>query len=88
MANTPYITSTSSSFGVPGPVIIGASATDTVGFFGTTPADQRSSSAQAEITATTGTYGFASYAQVTAMINQVKEIAATLTELGLWKGSA
>jgi hypothetical protein len=67
---------------------IGGAATDKVGFFGTTPADQRSGAAQAALTATTiGAVGLATTAGVSALLAQLEEIRATLAELGLFKGS-
>jgi hypothetical protein len=56
--------------------------TDKIGFYGTTPIVQRASSAQASslIAATTS---------LTAnMAAAIQEIMATMTALGLWKGSA
>ncbi len=78
--------------GTSGGVCVGRAATDLVGFFGTTPADQRARSAQAALTLTTTTssnaYGFVTTTGLTAFIAQVEEIRATLVEHGLMKGSA
>lgn len=79
------------SDGRPDGVMIGNSATDLVGFFGTTPADQRASAAQAALTLTTATsggYGFSTATAFSSFTSQLEEIRATLVELGLMKGSA
>lgn len=71
--------------------LVGGSATDKVGFFGTTPADQRSGSSQVALTLTTATVGgtgFTTASGFTALIAQVEEIRATLAELGIFKGAA
>ena len=78
------------SDGRPDGVVIGNSATDKVGFFGTAPADQRSGSSQAALTLTTasvGGYGFVTTTGFSALVAQVEEIRATLAELGIFKGS-
>jgi hypothetical protein len=63
--------------------IVGA-AGGTVGFYGTTPATQRSSAAQA-----TSAVGTASSADVTTSLKAaVIEIMNTLQAVGLWKGGA
>lgn len=75
--------------GVSGGVIIGRSPTNTinpgkVGFYGTTPATQRAAANQAAsvVSAT-------SYISVTSNLAAFcAEVAATLTGLGIWKGSA
>lgn len=71
---------------------IGGAATDKIGFFGTTPADQRAASSQAALTLTTVTatspYGLATATGMSALVAQVEEIRATLAELGLFKGAA
>lgn len=63
---------------------IGGATTDTIGFYGTTPAAQRAAAAQA--TSLVGT------ASTTSLTTDHKayliEIGNTLTALGLWKGSA
>jgi hypothetical protein len=73
---------------------MGATATDKIIFYSTVGAaiTQRSSAAQSALTLTTvltaaSTTGFATSAGANALIAQVNEIAATLTALGLWKGS-
>lgn len=63
--------------------LIGLQATDTIGFYGTTPASQRTSSIQAAsvVSAT-------SFISVTSNLAAFcAEVAATLTGLGLWKGA-
>jgi phage FluMu protein gp41 len=80
------------SDGRPDGLMVGQSATDKVGFFGTTPADQRASSAQAAITLVTATTsspaGLVTVSGMQQLCNQVEEIRATLAELGLFKGAA
>lgn len=92
MANTPYITSVTANFQVPGPVDVALSATDYLGFYGATPVVQRASAAQAAPTVGTITssspFGFQTKAYGDALIATVNEIVATLTGLGLWKGGA
>jgi hypothetical protein len=78
------------SDGNPSGTRLGQSATDLVGFWGTAPSAQRTSSAQAALTlttATTGGYGFTTTTGFSALVAQVNEIAAMLTAAGLWKGS-
>lgn len=63
---------------------LGTQTTDTVGFYGTTPATQRAAANQAAsvVSAT-------SYISVTSNLAAwAAEVSATLTGLGLWKGSA
>jgi len=63
---------------------IGIAATDKVGFYGKTPATQRASAVQAAsvVSAT-------SYISVTSNLAAFcAEVAATLTGLGIWKGTA
>ena len=78
------------TYNAPGGAQMGASATEKIAFFGATPIAQRSSSAQTTVTVTFSnntTLGFASTAGFNALIATVNEIQATLTLLGLWKGS-
>ena len=73
-----------------GPAQIGVAATSLVAFYGATPVAQRTSAAQTTITTTTGVsggVGCATTAGLSALIAAVQEIQATLTGLGLWKGS-
>ena len=68
----------------PGGTGLGQSATDKVSFYGVTPVIQRASSVQAAsvVSAT-------SYISVTANLAAFcAEVAATLTGLGAWKGTA
>jgi hypothetical protein len=80
------------SDGRPDGLMVGQSATDKVGFFGTTPADQRAGATQAALTLTTATTsspaGLVSVSGMQQLILQVEEIRATLAELGLFKGAA
>lgn len=84
MASTPYQTvDTLLTVHTPASQI-GASATDTVGFYGTTPIAQRALAAQA-----TSLVGTASSTAVdTALKAAVIEIMNTLKALGIWKGTA
>lgn len=61
---------------------MGASATEKIGFYGTTPIVQRSSSNQATTNIASSTAFGATQLAV------VQEIMNTLTALGLWKGAA
>lgn len=64
--------------------LVGLSATDTISFYGATPVVQRASAVQAAsvVSAT-------SYISVTSNLAAfAAEVAATLTGLGLWKGTA
>ena len=92
MSATPYVTSATANFEVPGPVDVALSATDLLGFYGATPVVQRASSAQVAPTVGTLTssspFGFQTSAYGNALIATVNEIVATLTGLGLWKGGA
>jgi hypothetical protein len=80
------------SDGRPDGTLIGNSATDPVGFFGTAPADQRAGATQAALTLTTATTsspaGLVSVSGMQQLILQVEEIRATLAELGIFKGAA
>jgi len=59
---------------------VGRAAADTVGFFGTTAVSQRSSTAQVTSILQSASAG-------TGTVAVIAEICATLTALGLWKGS-
>ena len=72
--------------------VLGAAATSTIGFYGTTPIAQRTSAVQTTIStsapvAISSGFGFATSAQMISLLAAVAEIQATLTLLGLWKGS-
>lgn len=72
------------SGGYPDGAVIGASATEKIGFYGATPIAQRSGAAQA-----TSAVGTASSTAVTTDVKAALiEVMNTLTALGLWKGSA
>jgi hypothetical protein len=77
-------TYTQLTIGNPDGAQIGDAATDKIGFYGATPATQRALAGQAAsvVSAT-------SYISVTSNLAAFcAEVAATLTGLGLWKGSA
>ncbi len=80
------------SYNGPAGCQIGDSATAKVAFFGVTPAAQRASAAQASFTISIGTsttsWGFASSDQFNNFVLQLREIQATLTAMGIWKGAA
>ena len=72
------------TYNSPDGAIIGSSATEKIGFYGTTPAVQRAAAVQAAsvVSAT-------SYISVTSNLAAFcAEVAATLTGLGIWKGAA
>lgn len=70
--------------GASGGMCIGRAAADLVGFYGTTPAAQRAAANQAASVVSAN-----SYISVTSNLAAFcAEVAATLTGLGLWKGSA
>lgn len=84
------ITTTVVGFGKGGTnVVLGNATTDTIGFYGTAGVAQRTSTAQTAVTATVTAagYGFITSAEANAVLAQLQEIAATLTALGIWKGS-
>lgn len=74
-------------------MILGSSATGTVGFYGATPVARRASSAQGLVTTTAplsvavGGYAL-SQAQAAALLAGFNEISALLTARGDWKGAA
>lgn len=72
--------------------MVGQSAEDKVGFYGTTPVAQRAGAAQAAVATAAATKtspaGFATTTQANAIVALVNEIRATLVALGLMKGSA
>jgi hypothetical protein len=70
--------------GNPDGVSVGQSATDKISFYGATPVVQRAAATQAAsvVSAT-------SYISVTSNLAAfAAEVAATLTGMGLWKGTA
>lgn len=72
------------SEGNSGGASLGQSATDTISFYGVTPVAQRAASIQgASVVSVSSNITIA--ASLTAWI---VEVTATLTGLGLWKGSA
>ena len=67
-----------------GTTTLGDAATDTIGFYGATPATQRAAALQAASVVSASTY-------ITVGSNLAAwaaEVSATLTGLGLWKGAA
>lgn len=64
--------------------VFGQSATDKISFYGVTPVIQRGAAVQAASVVSASSY--ISVASNTAAF--AAEVAATLTALGLWKGSA
>ena len=71
-------------YGSPDGAQIGGAATDKVAFYGTTPATQRAAAIQAASVVSAGSY----ISVATNLAAFAAEVAATLTGLGLWKGSA
>lgn len=71
---------------------VGRSATDKVGFYGTTPVAQASGASQAAVgtaaSTTTSPHGFATGTQADAIVTLVNEIRTVLVDLGLMKGEA
>lgn len=67
---------------VNGNSVIGNEATDTIGHYGVTAVSQRALAAQHTSLLSSSTDFTAAH------LNALKEIMATLTALGLWKGSA
>lgn len=68
------------------PMMIGASSTAKVGFYGTTPIVQRAASTQA-----TSVFSGISTGAVSTnslVLATLLEVCSTLTALGIWKGSA
>lgn len=63
--------------------LIGLAAADTIGFYGTAPAAQRTNSIQAA-----SVVSAQSFISVTSNLAAwAAEVAATLTGLGIWKGA-
>jgi hypothetical protein len=71
-------------FGAPDGDAFGKSATSKIGFYGTTPVVQRAAAVQAASVVSAN-----SYISVTSNLAAFcAEVAATLTGMGLWKGTA
>jgi hypothetical protein len=69
---------------VTGTTSLGSASTTSIGFYGTTPVVQRASSVQAASVVSAN-----SWISVTSNAAAfAAEVAATLTGMGLWKGSA
>lgn len=69
---------------------LGQSTSDLIAFYGTTPVSQRASSVQATVATVASSTDFATAQQaaLNSIIAGYNEVHATLTALGLWKGSA
>lgn len=78
------------SYNSPDGATFGGGITEKISFYGVTPVVQRASIAQATVTLTltTGGVGFVSTAQAQAVVDQINEIRAMLTQNGMWKGAA
>ena len=86
MANIENITSN-----LPDGAYIGLSATEKIGFYGTTPIAQRSGASQGTYTTTTvqsSGWGFATSTAADAASALLTEIRASLVAIGIIKGSA
>lgn len=61
----------------------------TLGFYGATAVAQRTGATQSTLTLTltTGGVGFVSTAQAQAVVDQLNEVRALLTQYGLWAGA-
>lgn len=66
------------------PVQVGAATTATLGFYGKTPASQRAAAIQAASVVSASSY----ISVASNLAAFAAEVANTLTNLGLWKGSA
>ena len=70
--------------------MVGASATEKVGFWGVTPVTQPTNAAQAALTLTTAVssgFAFTTSAGFAAMLAQLENIRASLVLVGILKGS-
>jgi hypothetical protein len=67
----------------------GSASTEKIAFYGATPVARRSGSTQSTLayTLTTGGVGFVTTAQLQAVLDQLNEVRALLTQYGLWAGS-
>jgi hypothetical protein len=82
----PAVTTGDTVTGLSSPVGLAASATGKVGFYGTAPITQRSSSSQATSVVSGVSTGAVSTNSL--VLAALIEVMATLTALGVWKGSA
>lgn len=72
------------TYNSPAGAMMGKSATEKIAFYGTTPVVQRAAAVQAASVVSAN-----SYISVTSNLAAFcAEVAATLTGLGIWKGSA
>lgn len=67
-----------------GTTSLGDAATDTIGFYGKTPAAQRAAAIQAASVVSASSY----ISVASNLAAFAAEVAATLTGIGLWKGTA
>lgn len=71
--------------------VLGASATDKIGFYNATPVAQRAAGSGAAVSTTAATqttpWGFSTSTQANAIVTLLNEIRATLTGLGLMTGT-
>jgi hypothetical protein len=78
------------SDGGPDGTTLGQSAADLISFYGTTPVSQRSSSIQTQTHATLASSASFTAGQASSynsIVTSLNEVIATLTALGVWKGS-
>jgi len=69
---------------------LGQAAADLISFYGTTPVSQRSSSIQTQTHATLASSASFTAGQASSynsIVTSLNEVIATLTALGVWKGS-
>ena len=78
-------TQTSVYVGGGAPVVIGSATTDTIGFYGTTGADQATAITTVTTTAATSSspYGYGTSTQADAIVTAVNAIIAALAAVGL-----
>lgn len=91
---TPNTATTNVYLGGGQPDFVGATTSEVVGFYGTTPVVQRATAASHTTIATTVTvstttgaitsWGFSTSTQANNLINAVAEIQATLVAIGIW----
>lgn len=82
----PTVVTGDNVMGKGGPMMIGASSTSKVGFYGTAPIVQRASSSQAASVVSGVSTGAVSTNSL--VLAALVEVLSTLTALGVWKGSA
>jgi hypothetical protein len=82
----PSITTGSTDIGLGSPQTVGTTSSSLVGFYGTAPVSQRSSSSQATSVVSGVSTGAVSTDPL--VLAALIEVMSTLTALGIWKGSA